>query len=626
PSQSANFAIVNADPYFSSSLGSRPVNGNGLDGKELMWEILCNYPEQPDQSNTLWQAAIEAADAQVGGQASIPEIWSVFARLYLQQKQRVIALQKKNPCDSDKYSPYLYDASTENAAADLFADLPRQHAFNFWSNTTYGIGGGTQPASGIHPVYDNWDQSCNVQTSTIPQVSELLNNWSYGDNEQLRVMDERAVGFAIRVPDVERIVQDLVDGGNNDGIFGAGDDWPDLVDGELNASNPCTAGAAVLIDYIGEPGLSFPASGGSIAFFVEKTIRYCYDDGNTSQSYIINNGQSTCSNLLADPTAPYYSVEDFYGANQDFFDCMVASVNDFTSIPYDFQATHTPTHFVITSPTHVDQIPDGATFTTYGDCSACGSSSDFNGGSNEENHSSTGTTRNRNRSQGQVQQSSRSAGSTPNGGCYTFLKPCEQIVPHCLCEHLNAARNLTTSGTTAQIAALYASEYGGNPIDWEPFIGVLLTQCDDVIYDAEALESAQVAAEAMIEDLADGVVDLPSSPNAPAPIALDCFELEPDPCDEGQTIADYYNETVLQDQVDALLEAFAENYTATCLSGTQAPDALQMVYEDREYHFTLYYYSPEGNLYATVPPEGVRPISESDPTVFDQIASIRDAG
>ena len=197
-SQAANYQIVNADPYFSSTLGSRPVNGNGLNGKELMRELLCTYPEQSVQSlptNTLWAAAVEAADAEVGGMATTAQVWEVFAAYYVQQKRRVMDLQKKNPCDSDKYSPFLFDASTANNAADLVADLPREHAFNYWGNSTYDVGSGTQPATGLHPVYDNWDQSCAIQTSSIAQVGTLLSNWSYGGNGQLRVTDGRARGW-----------------------------------------------------------------------------------------------------------------------------------------------------------------------------------------------------------------------------------------------------------------------------------------------------------------------------------------------------------------------------------------------------------------------------------------------
>ncbi|MEL6637531.1 MAG: RHS repeat-associated core domain-containing protein [Bacteroidota bacterium] len=623
PSQAANYQIVNADPYFSSTLGSRPVNGNGLNGKELMRELLCTYPEQSVQSlptNTLWAAAVEAADAEVGGMATTAQVWEVFAAYYVQQKRRVMDLQKKNPCDSDKYSPFLFDASTANNAADLVADLPREHAFNYWGNSTYDVGSGTQPATGLHPVYDNWDQSCAIQTSSIAQVSTLLSNWSYGDNEQLRVTDERARGFMIRIPDMERVAQDLVDDGMNDGIFGESDDWTEL-EQMISNTNPCLNGASVLMAHSAYD-IVFPTNASSIVIQLEKIIRYWDQQSSPADCIPINSDPWNCSNSV-DFTVTYYSMEDFYWANQAFFDCMVATVNDFVSTPYDFQAVHTPTHFVISSPTHANLIPNGAVFTTYNNCTDClenfgGSNSE--GTSGGENGAASRSRSGNNLSNGQGLNATRS------GACFEFWNPCDQIVPHCLCEDLQAATAQTASGTTAQIAALYAEEYGALPADWESFIDVLATQCNTIIYSATATEEAQVAAEELIEDLADGIVSLPTSPNAPAPIGLDCFTYEPDPCDEGQTIADYYNEQIYQDQFNALLEEFAQNYSANCLSPDEAPDALEMTYEDREYHFTLYYYSPEGNLYATVPPEGVRPISDADPTVFEQIANYRTNG
>ncbi|MEL6638548.1 MAG: RHS repeat-associated core domain-containing protein, partial [Bacteroidota bacterium] len=621
--------LVNADPYFASSLGSRPVNGDGLNGQELMRDLLCTYPEQSFQSlptNTMWAAAVEAANQQNGGSSTTAERWEVFASYYVQQKRRVINLQKKNPCDSERYSPFLFDAATPTDPADMVADLPRDHAFNYWGNATYDLGSGTTPTSGLHPVYADWDASCGVQTSSIARVSALLDEWSYGDNEQLRVMDERAAGFAIRIPDMEQVAQDLVDDGANDGILGENDDWDEL--GQMiNTTNPCVAGASVLIDYP-TPFVAYPTTAANILLQIQRTIRYWDQTSTPADCIVINSDPSSCSNGV-DGTAIYYSMEDFYWANPDFFDCMVATVNDYVSVPYDFVATHTPTHFVITSPSHGDLIPNGAIFSTYNDCTTCvgnlrnrsaggkemkGPRRPFDGRSDWRTPS------------GEETKARTRAGASPLGACYEFWNPCDQIIPHCLCEDLNGAAGLTAGGTAVEIAALYALEYGSTAAAWEPFVEELMSQCNTIIYNAFASDAAQVDAVALIEDLADGVVDLPSSPNHPAPIVLDCFTNEPPPCDEAQTIADYYNEAIGEDAIGALLEEFPFAYANTCLNSQTPPDDLSMSYVDREYHFTLYYYSAEGNLYATVPPEGVRPISGTDPTVFDQIAAIRDNG
>ncbi len=629
PSQSVNYQIVNADPYFSSSMGTRPVNGDGLNGKELMRELLCTYPEEPSQNNTMWESAVLAANQQNGGSSTTAQRWEIFANFYLQQKNRVISLQKKNPCDSDKYSPFLYDESSTDNPADMVADLPRDNAFNYWGNSTYDLGGGTMPSNGLHPVYDNWHQSCGVQTSSIPKVSELLNDWGFNENEQLRVMDERSAGFMIRIPDMVQVAQDLVDDGMNDGIFGENDDWDELGD-MINSANPCIGGASAMLPY-GEPvsgsggsnsftqnsTVGFPASGTDIAAGLAKRLYFQNPRGCTP----LNSNPSTCLSLV-DGTI-YHSNEDFYFANQDFFDCLVGTVNNYVSSPWDFEATHTPTHLIISSPSHAEFIPNGTYITTYSNCNC---NIGLDGGStstSELDRSIEG------QSFGGEGATSANAANTSQVilGCYPFWNPCDQNIPHCLCEDLSAAAQASSTGMIPEIAGLYAAEYGGGNLnDWETFLTELSTQCFGFIYNSSYTDEEREEAIDLIEDLADGVVDLPTSPNKPSPIPLDCFTLEPDPCDEGQTIADFHSSAAYQDALNALLADFAVNYPAACMSSTQAPDALEMEYEDREYHFTLYYYSPEGNLYATVPPEGVRPIPETDQAVFTQIATKRANG
>lgn len=63
---------------------------------------------------------------------------------------------------------------------------------------------------------------------------------------------------------------------------------------------------------------------------------------------------------------------------------------------------------------------------------------------------------------------------------------------------------------------------------------------------------------------------------------------------------------------------FRENYLSTCKN---ALENLKMVYTDKEYHFTLYYYDQAGNLIKTVPPEGV--VKVTTPADFTQIAQDR---
>jgi RHS repeat-associated protein len=58
--------------------------------------------------------------------------------------------------------------------------------------------------------------------------------------------------------------------------------------------------------------------------------------------------------------------------------------------------------------------------------------------------------------------------------------------------------------------------------------------------------------------------------------------------------------------MDSIRNAFILEYRTACL---QVPEYLKMEYSDAEYHYTLYYYDRAGNLVKTIPPEGVKPIT-----------------
>lgn len=59
-----------------------------------------------------------------------------------------------------------------------------------------------------------------------------------------------------------------------------------------------------------------------------------------------------------------------------------------------------------------------------------------------------------------------------------------------------------------------------------------------------------------------------------------------------------------QQYYDSLTTYFADKYTRHCLN---AFEDFNYTYDDKEYHFTLYYYDQAGNLVKTVPPEGFTP-------------------
>lgn len=68
--------------------------------------------------------------------------------------------------------------------------------------------------------------------------------------------------------------------------------------------------------------------------------------------------------------------------------------------------------------------------------------------------------------------------------------------------------------------------------------------------------------------------------------------------------------------------AFLKAYTAKCMSAIGGPqEVFTMSYTDTRHHFTLYYYDQSENLVATVPPQGVRPITNA--TTLAQISTNR---
>ena len=89
-------------------------------------------------------------------------------------------------------------------------------------------------------------------------------------------------------------------------------------------------------------------------------------------------------------------------------------------------------------------------------------------------------------------------------------------------------------------------------------------------------------------------------------------QVEAEARDLGQTVY----ETYLDDQEST----FRRDYLAHCLN---TPDEkLLHLREQRQYHYTLYYYDQAGNLTMTVPPDGVR---FTDADSLDDVATFRDA-
>jgi RHS repeat-associated protein len=80
----------------------------------------------------------------------------------------------------------------------------------------------------------------------------------------------------------------------------------------------------------------------------------------------------------------------------------------------------------------------------------------------------------------------------------------------------------------------------------------------------------------------------------------------PDPCQSTINMAYAIAQNLYQWQMTSRMEEWEKAYRAKCLTA-QALEKFTVSYENKEYHYTLYYYDQAGNLVKTVPPAGVKP-------------------
>jgi RHS repeat-associated protein len=98
------------------------------------------------------------------------------------------------------------------------------------------------------------------------------------------------------------------------------------------------------------------------------------------------------------------------------------------------------------------------------------------------------------------------------------------------------------------------------------------------------------------------------------------------PCVEYLTEVALFNaQNAYNNYIDSMSTVIRESYMDHCLS---ALETFTATYDDKEYHFTLYYYDQAGNLVKTIPPQGVQLLDIDAPTdaVAVQINSDRTNG
>lgn len=107
-----------------------------------------------------------------------------------------------------------------------------------------------------------------------------------------------------------------------------------------------------------------------------------------------------------------------------------------------------------------------------------------------------------------------------------------------------------------------------------------------------------------------------NNPNTPFTNALcsspitPIYQSDPDDCLRSTVNASLSNaEYAYSEYVKDFARDYREAYFAKCMS---VLPSVQMNGTQKEYHYTLYYYDQSGNLVKTVPPKGVRPLSEAE--------------
>ncbi|MES2780604.1 MAG: hypothetical protein V4651_11960, partial [Bacteroidota bacterium] len=98
------------------------------------------------------------------------------------------------------------------------------------------------------------------------------------------------------------------------------------------------------------------------------------------------------------------------------------------------------------------------------------------------------------------------------------------------------------------------------------------------------------------------------------------------PCVQQQiNIAAFNAQNAWQQYMDSMNTAISNLYMNHCLN---ALENFRYIYDDKEYHYTLYYYDQAGNLVKTIPPEGVAMlnITSSADAISTQIKSGRALG
>lgn len=204
--------------------------------------------------------------------------------------------------------------------------------------------------------------------------------------------------------------------------------------------------------------------------------------------------------------------------------------------------------------------------------------------------------------------------STQNNQTAAFtVRDCEHSVTrNCLCEEISIMQDLYDENWIDELETAYNAQFPegftkdgapfNTPIDYDWFLQ-LESACNE-------LES-NIDPDYDVEDFINLVPD-----------ELDCWT-PGSPCeDEAIALSNFYTNAQQQSAIDAAIAAIENEYIASCtIDGLSMIDEFTLTYTTNARHFMLYYYDQVGNLTQTVPPTGVRMIT--DPTDLNQVQNLR---
>lgn len=195
--------------------------------------------------------------------------------------------------------------------------------------------------------------------------------------------------------------------------------------------------------------------------------------------------------------------------------------------------------------------------------------------------------------------------------------PSAPYAPNCLCIQLNqihefyesvdssgyiTINEVTYSNFQTYAAAQLNSEYSPDTTITAANVNYWWSNCS-LNEDAE-----QTFMQSPLELNADGaIVEGGGNSENPIPSELDCSTEEP--CQQqGYDEADFYASEAYEALINQYIQNFIIEYKKACLHEVNLGEEFKVVYDEKEYHYTLYYYDQAGNLVRTIPPSAVQRI------------------